>query len=352
MPLFSPRREAILASSNHLLRQPAIEFIRRNVGSTDLVVIAAGKPAADDLAYYAVESVIIGLHRFDLQQFAIEIAGSRLAALGLARGELIALEAICSSISVEAAQSGELQLLRNVVRMPRFAKALCRTLTELRLEGITAEELDKADRHDLAVLLRRYTRALEERKIVDLANTFEIASEIVDHGQHPLSGAAVLLLCPSMRNRAERRLLRSVVFRATALLALGAPYEGANLEAVTGIRPRILPAPSDSCAASIQTHLFSSADVPRLDQDGSFRDLLRSRRISGMRGNRPQGTGARPRRCTLRQDGRVTAFSGDLSAGARGSSHPSRYPGVVLRWGTSAAPRRARIAHASRVRPV
>jgi RecB family exonuclease len=235
-----------------------------------LAVIAANKSAADDLAYSAVESVIIGLHRFDLLQFANEITRNRLAALGFVRGDLAALEALCSSVAFEAAQSGELELLQNVVRMPRFAKALCRTLTELRLEGITARELTNAGALDLAALLRRYRAALEEWKIADLATILQTAADIVDAGLDPFSGCSLLLLSPSMRNRGERQLLRSLAVRAPALLALGTLQDGPNFETVTGVHPQTLSVPPASCAASVQAHLFSPSPVPRLEQDGTF----------------------------------------------------------------------------------
>ena len=63
--------------------------------------------------------------------------------------------------------------------MPGFARALARTLAELRLARVAPASLQKtgAPGEDLARLLTRYAAELEARSLADLSRVFELAGE-------------------------------------------------------------------------------------------------------------------------------------------------------------------------------
>ena len=84
-----------------------------------------------------------GLRRNTLIQWAASLARPRMAERGMVPLSLflLGLEAVAARIVHAARQAEELDYFAPVAGLPGFARALGRTLGELRLAGVTPEQL-------------------------------------------------------------------------------------------------------------------------------------------------------------------------------------------------------------------
>src|SRR5207247_6504308 len=99
-----------------------------------------------------------------LVQVASELARSAMAERGLAPLSSLGREAVAARIAQKAQERGELSYFHPVAALPGFARALARTIVELRLARVLPKQLPP----DLATLLELYQSELEERSVVDL----------------------------------------------------------------------------------------------------------------------------------------------------------------------------------------
>lgn len=108
----STHRRALSAKSQIALLEPAKRFIRTEAGDGPIVIVGADKMAADELTWAACDTVFTGIYRHTPSQLALELSLGALAGHGV-----------------------------SVADRPRFARAVPRTITELRLEYIAAHQL-------------------------------------------------------------------------------------------------------------------------------------------------------------------------------------------------------------------
>src|SRR5689334_18468948 len=96
-----------------------------------------------------------GVHRVTLVQAAAELARSAMAERGLAPLSSLGREAVAARIAQKALEQSELSYFHPVAALPGFARALARTIVELRLAGVGPEQLtsEGAPGADLARLL-------------------------------------------------------------------------------------------------------------------------------------------------------------------------------------------------------
>jgi len=269
----STQRSALTAKSYGALLEPAKQFIRIEAGNGAIVVVAAEKIAADELTWAACETVLGGVYRHTPSQLALEVSRACLAAQGVSTAGALALEAIAALITNRARAQAALPYFGPVADRPRFARAVLRTITELRLELIASQQLRQfgGAPAELAVLLEEFEAQLAEREIADLATAMRTAVDVVSSGKHPYCGAAVLLLCPGLQYQAERELIKALVGGARAVLALSTEEEeAAQLGAIVQCSPEALRVAETSSVQRVQSRLFTFGSGAAVAPDESL----------------------------------------------------------------------------------
>ena len=218
----SSDRRILCARTHAGLLQPATAFLRSESSNGPIVVIASEKLAADELTWTACRQIFTGVYRHTVSQLALEIARPALAASGVYVAGTLALEAIAALVVDRARSRQALQYFAPVADRPRFARALLRTITELRLEHVASHQLRgfPGAPAGLALLMDAFEAELRAREVADLAAGMSTAVHVLASAAHPYCGAAVLLLCPGLKHRAERDLIQSLTGQARAVLAL------------------------------------------------------------------------------------------------------------------------------------
>ena len=149
-----------------------------------------------------------------LVQAATELARPAMAARGLAPLTSLGREAVAARIAQKALAQGELPYFQPVAALPGFARALARTLVELRLAEVSPGQLMP----DLATLLDLYQAELAERSLVDLPGLLALATEAVATGQHPWIGLPLARLDADLESRAHQEFFRTLAARAPEVL--------------------------------------------------------------------------------------------------------------------------------------
>ncbi len=162
---------------------------------------------------------LCGVHQLTLTQIAAELARPAMAANGLVPLSSLGMEAVAARVVHIARSERELTYFLPVAESPGFAKALSRTLRELRMARITPEDVSKtgAPGEDLGRLLERFEDELDTGKLADLALMMELAVTGVEG--HRLSGLPLLLLDAPLDSRGHLELIRALARRAPAVLA-------------------------------------------------------------------------------------------------------------------------------------
>ncbi|MCU1334766.1 MAG: ATP-dependent nuclease, subunit [Bryobacterales bacterium] len=181
-----------------------------------------------------------GVHRVTLVQAAAELARSGMAERGLAPLSSLGREAVAARIAQKAQEQAELAYFHPVASLPGFARALARTILELRLAGVRREGLASAGlpAADLGRLLERYEAELQERSLVDLPGLLALATDAAKKAAknaqwHPWVGLPLARLDADLESRAHREFFNSLAARAPEVLQaeLGSPEQATGLEA-------------------------------------------------------------------------------------------------------------------------
>lgn len=218
----------------------------------------------------ALPTASAGVHRLTFGQFARELAQPALAESGLAPLSGLGQEAVAARVTFGARSQGSIQYFAPVAGLPGFARALARTLRELRLAGTTPEQLQQgaAAGRDLAVLLTAYEAELHERRLVDLAGLLELARDAAERGAHRWAALPVAFLDVRLDSLAHRELFAAVVRGAPAVMVAVRPGES-GVEDVLGVAAEAQPEPSGTLA-HLRRFLFAQKPDPCVDQDGQF----------------------------------------------------------------------------------
>jgi len=159
-----------------------------------------------------------GIHRVTLIQAAAELARPAMAQLGLAPLSALGREAVAARVAQTA--QGKLAYFQPVAGLPGFARALARTIVELRLAGVEPADLASAGppAADLATLLRLYATELGVRSLVDLPGLLALATEAAHQGKHRWAGLPIARLDADLESRAHRTFFESLAARAPEVL--------------------------------------------------------------------------------------------------------------------------------------
>ena len=227
----------------------AAEFLK---GRTPVLILAATREAADNLARRAAGSATFGVYRHALRDLVLELSEGPMLDRGLFPVSRIAREALAAAVTARCRT--RLQYLTPVVDFPGFPRALARTLEELRLNRVEPAKLRDLGRRsapDLAELLECYEEMLNEQRYADHATRCKLAVEAVPQ-------RSLVLLTLDLRHRLEQQLVDALKAAAPACLELHASRSADA--AGDGPSPR-------TRLHSLQQHVLTGAPAPALPPD-------------------------------------------------------------------------------------
>ncbi len=259
-------RRLVKSRSNGSLISIAKEFLSTVEES---VVIAPSHSAGEEMAHRAGHAV--GIHRLTLIQLAADLARPAMSELGLAPLSSLGLEALAARVAHGAAAEHELPYFAPVSSLPGFARALARTLSELRMAGVDPGQLaaSGAPGADLARLLIRYQDELEERQLADRARVFEFATQLAANGIHRWLELPLLLLDAPLDSQAALQFFAAMARRAPALLAVVSSGEE-TLRQVLQVEVEILDGAGTGDLEQLRQYLFSAEPPPKHQPDSGL----------------------------------------------------------------------------------
>lgn len=205
-------RRLVQSASNGRLLGSARAFLQQY---PETLAIVPGRLAGEFLT--AAGSGLAGVRRGTLTQVAAGLARSPMAERGLTPLSRLGLEAVTARVAHAAAHDGLLRYFHPVAELPGFARALARTLSELRLARVTPTGVDP-NSPDLGLLLTRYQEELAARSLADLAEIFELAGDPAER-----LGLPVLLLDTHLETLAHRQFFERLVAGSPDVLLAVSP---------------------------------------------------------------------------------------------------------------------------------
>ncbi|MDX1982177.1 MAG: PD-(D/E)XK nuclease family protein [Bryobacteraceae bacterium] len=257
------------ARDYHTLLTEAASFLRTHAAQSELLLIAPTRTAADDLVRLHCPS-LAGVHRFTLHQLAATLAAAPMAERGLAPVNHFGLEALAARAVHTLSRQG-MRYFQPVASSPGFARALARTLSELRLERADKDALAATGEPgaDLAALLDLYQGMLLESRLADLAEILRLATLTVQRSSHRLTGLPTLLLDLPVTSQAAAALIDAITEKAphAALFLITGDEETARRLKVHTTRPHH--PVGDHALHRLRQYLFAG-EVPTATTDESL----------------------------------------------------------------------------------
>jgi ATP-dependent helicase/nuclease subunit B len=198
---------------------------------------------------------MFGWHQMTVAQLAWAIAGTRLAEKGLTPVGGLALEALCARLVHAAREAGTLGFLAPIGDRPGLARALARTLTDLRMAAVSPSAITNPD---LSRLMASYEEELARRGLADRSLLLERAVAAVEEGATALAGLPLLMLDVPVWTKRELGFVTALVTRASDCLITVPAGDDRTLHSLGTIAANIV-------------HDTSNGDVPvRRLQRGLF----------------------------------------------------------------------------------
>ena len=129
-----------------------------------VLVVAPTRAAADEFAFSlaSAKGATFGVTRSSVAELVARLALPALAKKGLTPSASLSDEAVSARVADVLLKDGALKYFEPVAHMPGFPRALSRTLSDIRMSGLTPERFSgHAANEDLSALL---ARAIEERQ--------------------------------------------------------------------------------------------------------------------------------------------------------------------------------------------
>jgi len=211
----------------------AAEFLGSLKEYPEIVVLAQSRGAADDFVRAACGTGRAGMHRMTLTGLAVDLAEGPLASAGLTPVGGLGAEAMVARV-IHKLKAESIPYFQPVADTPGLARAVARTIAELRLEGLPPERVAATGLpgRDLARMAALYEEELANRSAADFALLLRHAIAAAREGKHRLLGLPVVLLDVDPDGSLRRELAEAVLERAPALfdgrLAGGAGIQPAN----------------------------------------------------------------------------------------------------------------------------
>jgi CRISPR/Cas system-associated exonuclease Cas4 (RecB family) len=252
----------------------AAAFLGQFPPTQSITIVGATRGAVDDFVRRVARrrAATLGLARVSLTQLAARLAAPQLAGAGVAAGSLLGAEAIAARAAFDAASERRLSYLAEVALTHGFARALARTVMDLRMAGVPAAAVAGSGQAgpDLAILLARVTDELIHAATADRARLFAAAAAAC--AGDPAARQPLLLLDIAVASPAEARFVEALTRTAARVLATASPHD---LDARDALQRAggVVDAKDDPAAgdlASLRQHLFDDRTPPRRDLDGSL----------------------------------------------------------------------------------
>ena len=255
-------------------------FVAQHVSrGAEVVIAGASRGAVDDLArsLAARAGATIGIHRFSLAQLAVRLAAPSLAANGYSLSTYLGSEAVAARAAFEAQQERSLTYFGPVANTPGFARALARTLQELRLARIAAGSLATLPLGgaDLGILLQRFDQYFETAAARDRATLFEVAASVVRSREAPGFdlAAPLLLLDVPLDSQVEFEFVRDLMGASRSVLAT-VPF--GDIAALTRLKaldltPEVLVQTGDTDLVALRRYMFAGSKLNERTPVGDVR---------------------------------------------------------------------------------
>ena len=265
-------RALVHSRSNATLLQHAAAFLAAKPEHAQILVIAPTRAAANELATRAFQSGCQGVHALTLTQLAAQLAAQPLGRLGLAPISRLGIEAIAARIVDAAARAKDLVYFTPVAQTPGFARALAKTITELRLQSVAPRALTETGLpgRDLAHLLTLYQHEIEERSVADLPLLLQLATEEAVHTDHRYTQLPLLLLGLAIESAAHEQLLAALVQRSPNVFATATTDDDTiqSLKTILAVTAENIDhMPPTATLDRVRTWLFSSDPPPSAPPD-------------------------------------------------------------------------------------
>ena len=268
----------IEAAATELRLDEARSFVRGHLTAGDVLIVAATRGAADDLARSIAREcgATVGLHRFSLTQIAARLAAPALSQEQRAPVTYLGSEAVAARATFEARRDDALAYFDPVASTPGFPRALARTLQELRLAQVAPAALSglPLGGADLAALLERFEREFVSVSATDRAALFVAARASIASGAHSVAiGAPLLLLDVPLDSKVEFDFVRALIAASPETLVT-VPF--GDLQALgrlksIGLRPDVLVQTGDRDLVALRRFLFASKRPPKREPRGDVR---------------------------------------------------------------------------------
>jgi ATP-dependent helicase/nuclease subunit B len=211
-------RRVVQASSYAVLLDAAADFLASLKDHAEIVVLAQTRGAADDFVRSACVSGMLGVHRMTLTALAVDLAEGPLARAGIAPVGGLGAEAMVAR-AIHELKAESIPYFQPVAETPGLARAVARTIAELRLEGVRPEQVANsgAPGRDLARMAAMFEEELASRSAADFAMLLRYAIAAAREGKHRLLGLPVVLLDVDVESALRREFSEAVVERAPAV---------------------------------------------------------------------------------------------------------------------------------------
>ncbi len=271
----------IISAQNAERLEKAQEWAEQQRNYLDILVLAPTRGAADDFAVNLCleNGSLLGIQRMTVAQLAPAIAIRKMAEKDLVPLNHLGLEALAARCIHDCLQGNRLDFFRPVAGMPGFARALARTLSDLRLEAIKPDRLTSLGKpgKDLALLLSLFEDQLEMQSVADLTTLLKLATEVIKVEGGYLVGIPLLLLDIPLRSSVEKAFFKALTNRSPATLATAFSGDTSGikaLEEVIGVKAERFDTPRKAALKTslwqVQHSLFSPTEMPASTSDESL----------------------------------------------------------------------------------
>jgi ATP-dependent helicase/nuclease subunit B len=265
------------SSATELRLGEAEAFVRDRCARGDVMIVAATRPAADDLARSIARrsKATLGIHRLSLTQLAARLAAPVVAGDGRTPATALASEAVAARAAFEADRDGGLTYFGPVAHTPGFPRALARTLQELRLAHVSADSLGALPfgGPDLAVLLEKFDEQFDAAASSDRAALFRTATDVAESGGAAEVALPILLLDVPLDSRAEFDFVAALM-KASPDVLVTVPF--GDLKALgrlgsLGLTPEVLVQTGDADLVALRRYMFAGSKLKPRTPAGDVR---------------------------------------------------------------------------------
>jgi ATP-dependent helicase/nuclease subunit B len=263
-------RALVHSRSNAALLQRAAAFLAAKDPHAELLVVAPTRAAANELAARAFPSGCQGVHALTLTRLAAHLASQPMGRLALAPISRLGIEALAARIVHAAATAQRLPYFAPVAQTPGFARALAKTITELRLQNVNPPG-------DLGHLLSLYEQELGARSVADLPLLLRLAIQEASQAKPRFTGLPIVLLGLGVESATHEQLLATLVQGSPNVLATATTGDDVipSLQRILGVAAENIddtrpPGALDNTLDRVRTWLFSSDPPPSAPPDSEL----------------------------------------------------------------------------------